>query len=216
MTAAAGRDRKPAAIVNHLNLDERLGLFTMLLKKYEEAGYLINANLNEPCSGGALKAYRGELIVVEGEMIDASGRRKPPLKVLQQASMLADDSQIKFLSGMLDDVTDLSALLARFGDDMGSETLCVIFTLNIDKAASLIHGSSNVHLLPMDDGLPWPELMQLAGLEKADIKNLSPADKVQAVYRELTGFRPRNALSVELPAVASLNNGKRREIRGAV
>ena len=37
----------------------------MLLKKYEEAGYQINANLQEACSGGKLNAYRGELIIVE-------------------------------------------------------------------------------------------------------------------------------------------------------
>ncbi|MBK9615619.1 MAG: hypothetical protein IPO35_08935 [Uliginosibacterium sp.] len=68
----------------------------------------------------------------------------------------------------------------------------------------------------MDDGLPWSELMQLAGLEKADIKNLAPADKVRAVFRELTGFRPRGAATVELAALPALSNGKQREIRGAV
>ena len=58
--------------------------------------------------------------------------------------------------------------------------------------------------------------MQLAGLEKADIKSLSSPDKVYAVFRELTGFRPRNAASLALAEVAALSNGKRREIRGAV
>ncbi|MDP5238059.1 hypothetical protein Q9Q94_00865 [Uliginosibacterium sp. 31-16] len=187
----------------------------MLLKKYDEAGCLINANLNEACSGG-LKAFRGELIVVEGEMLDNSGRRKPPLKVLQQAAILADDSRLRFVSGMLDDVADVPVFLERYGKDMGSDTLVVIFVPNIDKPASLALGGTLVHLVSMDDGLPWPELMQLAGLEKADIKSLSPADKVQAVFKELTGFRPRNAVSVELASVAALNNGKRREIRGAV
>ncbi|GAB2880886.1 hypothetical protein GCM10027046_06320 [Uliginosibacterium flavum] len=188
----------------------------MLLKKYADAGYQINANLNETCSGAPLKAYRGEMIVIEGEVIDAATQRKAPAKILQQAVLLADDTQIKFLAGMLDDVNDVPALLGRYGDDMGCDTLCVIFALNIDKAASLSHGNSKVHLVPMDDGLPWPELMQLAGLEKGDIKSLSPADKVQAVFKELTGFRPRNSSNVELAGIAALNNGKRREIRGAV
>lgn len=187
----------------------------MLLKKYDEAGYLINANLNEACSGG-LTAFRGELVVVEGEMLDNTGRRKPPLKVLQQAAILADDNQLKFVSGMLDDVADVPVFLERYGKNMSRDTLVVIFVPNIDKPASLGVASTQVHLVSMEDGLPWPELMQLAGLEKADIKSLSPADKVQAVFKELSGFRPRNAISVDLAAVAALNNGKRREIRGAV
>lgn len=188
----------------------------MLLKQYEQAGYPINANLNEACSGGKLHAYRGELIVVEGEMLDASGRRKPPQTVLQQAAVLADDSQLKFFSGMLENVADVPALLERYGKDMAADTLSLIFVVNIDKAAIFDHYTSTVYLIPMDEGLPWSELMQLAGLEKADVKNLSPADKVQAVYRELASFRPRNALSVALADVPALANGKQREMRGAV
>lgn len=188
----------------------------MLLKKYAEAACLINANLNEACSDGKLKAYRGELFVEEGKLLDASSQRKSPAKLLQQTVMLADDSQIKFLAGMLDDVADIPALLARYGKEMAADTLSVIFVINIDKPAVFDHYTSTVYLLPMDSGLPWSELMQLAGLEKADVKSLSPADKVQAVYRELTSFRPRNAITVALADVPALSNGKQREIRGAV
>ncbi|MBS1208427.1 MAG: hypothetical protein H6R19_825 [Proteobacteria bacterium] len=188
----------------------------MPLKDYEARGLLLNANLNEPCSDGKLTAYRGELILVEGEVIDAAGRRKPPAKILQQVSLLADAGQLRFISGMIDDVADLPVFISQYGKDIAVDTLSLLFVLNIDKPASLSHGSSTVYLLPLDDGLPWSELMQLAGLEKADIKSLSSADKVQAIYRELTGFHPRNAVSVELATVASLSNGKRREIRGAI
>ena len=188
----------------------------MLLNKYEQAGYLCNANLNEPCTDSKLQAFRGELIVMEGEMLDASGRRKPPLTVLPQVALLADENRLQFIAGMLENVADIPALLARYGEDIGGDTLGVIFVYNIDKAVTLNHHGSNLHLIPMDDGLPWSELMQLAGLEKADIKNLAPADKVRAVFRELTGFRPRGAATVELAALPALSNGKQREIRGAV
>ncbi|MDO6388073.1 MULTISPECIES: hypothetical protein [unclassified Uliginosibacterium] len=188
----------------------------MLLKKYEEAGHLFNANLFEACSDGKLEAYRGELILLEGAMLDTSGRRKPPLKVLQQAAMLADDSQLKFFTGMLDDVADVPTLLERYGKDMAADTLSVIFVVNINKPAIFDYYTSTVYLIPMDDGLPWSELMQLAGLEKADVKSLSSPDKIQAVYRELTSFRPRNAVSVALADVPALSNGKQREMRGAV
>lgn len=188
----------------------------MLIQHYESRGLLINANLSEPCSQGTLNAYRGEMIVVEGEMLDASGRRKPPLKVLQQAAVLSDDTTLKFVSGLIEDLADLPAFLDRYGSDIHNDSLCLIFVYNIDKAVTLVHGHATLHLLPMDDGLPWSELMQLAGLEKGDIKSLSPADKVYAVYRELSGFRPRGTANVDMAALAELSNGKQREIRGAV
>lgn len=188
----------------------------MLLKKYEDAGYLINSNLKEACSGGKLTAYRGELIVVEGEMLDSSGRRKPPQKVLQQAAVLADENQLKFVTGLVEDVADIPTLLERYGKDMAADTLSMIFVVNIDKPAIFSSYTSTVFLLPMDDGLPWSELMQFAGLEKADIKSLSSPDKVQAIYRELASFRPRGAVTVALADVPALSNGKQREMRGAV
>ena len=136
--------------------------------------------------------------------------------MLQQAAVLADETQLKFVTGLVDDVASIPVLLERYGKDMAADTLSVIFVINIDKPAIFDYYTSTVFLLPMDDGLPWSELMQLAGLEKADVKSLSPADKVQAVYRELTSFRPRNAVNVALADVPTLANGKQREIRGAV
>ena len=55
----------------------------MSLDRYEP--FFFNANFKEAASSAGLVAYRGELILQEGEVADANGRRKPPTEVLKQA-----------------------------------------------------------------------------------------------------------------------------------
>lgn len=188
----------------------------MLIKHYEERGLLFNSNLTERCTQEALDAYRGELILIEGEVADASGRRRPPVKVLLQVAALASADKLRFLSGYIENACDLPLVVARFGADMRADTQCVIFVYDIAKPVTVSAGELTLHLVPLEEGLVWTELMELAALEKADVKGLSSADKVFAVYRELLSFRPRGAISAELSAAAGLGSGKQREMRGAV
>ncbi|MFZ1246593.1 MAG: hypothetical protein WAR41_16140 [Azonexus sp.] len=53
----------------------------MSLDRYESLFF--NANFKEASSEPGLIAYRGELILQEGEVADANGRRKPPTEVLK-------------------------------------------------------------------------------------------------------------------------------------
>lgn len=188
----------------------------MLIKQYEEHGLFFNANLTERCTKDVLDVYRGELILVEGEVGDSSGRRKPPSKVLLQAVAIGGESKLVFLSGMIENVADLSLVIERFGPDMQADSQSVIFVYDIAKSLTVSAGELTLHLVPLDDGLVWTELMELATLEKGDVKGLSSADKAYAVYRELISFRPRGAASVDLATALTLGSGKQRALRGAV
>ena len=187
----------------------------MLLKDYEQQGLLFNSNLTEPCTDGNLTAYRGEFVIQQGEVTDAAGRRSPPTKVLGQAVILANE-HLSFVAGMLGDVADTAALLNLLSPNMQADTLITLFVFNIDKPITLTGQTGTVHLLPLHDGLAWTELMELAALEKSDIKNLTPADKALAVFRELISYKPRNAATIDLEQALKLGNGKTREVRGAV
>lgn len=188
----------------------------MLIQNYERAGRLFNSNLAERCTTEALDAYRGELIIVDGEVADSSGRRKPPLKVLQQVAALGGEDRLRFLSGYLENAADVASLLEKYGADIHADTLCIIFVYDIARAATIRAGEITLQLVPLEEGLVWSELMEHAALEKSDVKNLSSADKVFAVYRELTGFRPRGASTVDLATGLTLGSGKQRALRGPV
>ena len=60
----------------------------MLLNTYEQNGRLFNMNFIEE-AGAGVSGYRGELVLVQGEVGDSAGRRKPPVSVIEQAVMLA-------------------------------------------------------------------------------------------------------------------------------
>lgn len=188
----------------------------MLFKDYEARGLLFNTNLTERCTTEALDVYRGELILVEGEVSDSSGRRAPPACVLQQAVAMADDKQLRFLSGSLVEVARVATVLEKYGQELFVGSLVILFVFDLAKPLTVSTPQCTVHLLPLEEGLTWNELVDLAALEKGDLKSLSSADKVLAVYRELIGFRPRGTSDVTLPQALAASTGRQRVLRGPV
>ena len=62
----------------------------MLLERYQESEKLFNVNFVAD-AGAGLAGYRGELVLVAGEVGDSAGRRKPPVKVLKEAVLQVDE-----------------------------------------------------------------------------------------------------------------------------
>lgn len=185
----------------------------MLLDRYEHLFF--NSNFKEAASDAGWAAYRGELVVKEGEVADAQGRRKPPVELLKQAAALACGDELKLLTGSLDELQYMSSLLETYGADIKAGTLVVLFTVNIDKPfVSPINGASVV-FIPLVQGMAWNELIDTVGLEKSDFKGQSSADKVVTVYNALKSHKfkyPEIALE---EALKTTNNAK-RETHGAI
>lgn len=185
----------------------------MLLKDYEQKGLFFNTQLAEPCSDAKFEAWRGDLILIGRE--DGNVKLPQP-KVMPQAVLLGSEGKIAFLSGLLERIADLPLLLSRIGGEVTATTLAILFVIDIDKPVIASFNGAELKLEALAEGLPWTELMQLAGLEKADVKNLSTPDKIKRVYEELLDYKPRNVASVSVEAATALSNGKLREVRGAV
>lgn len=185
----------------------------MLLDSYEHLFF--NANFKEAASEAGWAAYRGELIIKEGEIGDAQGRRKPPVELLKQAAALACGDELKLLTGSLDELQFMPSLMDKYGPAINAGTLVVLFTVNIDKPfISPINGASFV-FIPLVQGMAWNELIDLVALEKSDFKGQSAADKVVTVYNALKSHKfkyPEVALE---EAMKTTNNAK-RETHGAV
>ena len=92
----------------------------MLLNTYEQNGCLFNMNFIEEASAG-VSGYRGELVLVQGEVADSAGRRKPPVSVIEQVVMLADADKIKMLSGLLHDLAELEHFFSSYAADLDSK-----------------------------------------------------------------------------------------------
>lgn len=187
----------------------------MLLDRYETDQLMFNMNFKEATTTAGVTAYRGELVIIEGEVGDAQGRRKPPVAVLRQASLLAEGDKLAFLSGSLDDILNIKDLLGKFQADFKAGATIVLFVVNIPQPVSFEEAGAKFYLVPMQDGLAWTELCEMLGLEKGDFKGQSAADKVLTVYQALADFKPKYAASTLADAIASRNDTK-REARGPV
>lgn len=169
----------------------------MLLKKYDEQALLFNTNFLEETSDGGV-AYRGELVIQEGEVADAQGRRKPPVSLLLGAVVLEQDDKIKLLVGLLNELELMEPLLEKFGGDFADDMASMIFVRNIGNPIVLDTAGKTFFLIPLDEGIPWNEAIEELALEKSDFKGQSAADKLVTLYNEMSSFRAKGeTLSLE-------------------
>lgn len=187
----------------------------MLFDRYVQNGQLFNTNFVEAATRPGFAASRGDLALVEGEIGDAQGRRKPPTEVLRQAVLLSEGDKLALFSGSLDDILQLPTLVAKYQPDFHAGTMIVLFVVNIPAPAILITETVRITLIPLQDGMVWNELTDLVALEKEDFKGLSVADKVLKVFDCLADFKPKYPQAT-LESVIAGRTSARREGRGPV
>ena len=185
----------------------------MSLARYEKLYF--NANFEEAATRGGFTAYRGELILKEGEIADAQGRRKPPTEVLKQAVLLADGAGLKLVSGSMDELQQFPLLLDTCGPDLKADTLAILFVVNIPSPFVTALGPATAMCIPLVQGMVWNELADLAALEKGDFKGLSAADKVVTLFEALKDYKAKSPTLALEEALKTTNNAK-RENHGAV
>lgn len=185
----------------------------MLLDRYEPLFF--NANFKEAAGTPGWAAYRGELVLKEGEVADAQGRRKPPHEVLKQAVVLCAGDDLKLLSGSLDELQFFPSLLDKYGADIKPGALVILFTVNIDKPFVATINGAPVVFIPLVQGMVWNELIDLVALEKGDFKGQSAADKVLTLFNALSGYQFKYPEVAVEEAMKTTNNAK-RENHGAI
>ena len=187
----------------------------MLIEKYEQEGLLFNMNFIADGSNGE-KAYRGELIIIEGEIADAQGRRKPPVAIIRHAILLEKDGKLVLAAGFIDKLELLEAFVEKYGADFSPEMKSLIYVVNITKPMQVEVSGVNFVLMPLTDGIAWNELTEELGLEKSDFKGKSTGDKVVTVYEEMGSYSPKYDSVADFAAAMSFTADIQREDRGPV
>ena len=185
----------------------------MLLDRYEQ--YFFNANFREAADEAGWEAYRGELVLKEGEIVDDKGRRKPPHEVLKQVVVLAKGDELKLISGHLDALQHIPGFVEKYAADLKADTIAVLFAVNIDDPFLAKIGEGTVAFIPLVQGMAWNELIDLVALEKGDFKGQSAAEKVVTVFNGFKGHKFKYPETTLDDALKSTNNAK-REMHGAV
>ena len=185
----------------------------MLLEQYKTDRLLFNQNFLSPTSSRQL-GYRGELVIVPGEVADDKGHHKPPVAVMRGAVMLGDE-KLRLLIGALDDIAELPLLAEKYATDFADDMLALIYVVNIDVAALVEIAGVRFILIPLVQGVPWNEVIDELGLEKSDFKGQSAADKIVTLRDELKSYKPKYAEATLDDMLASATDVK-REGWGAV
>lgn len=188
----------------------------MALDKYEQEGLLFNVNFKSAASDSNTTAYRGELVLIEGEVADDKGRRKPPVAIARHAVLLEKESKLAMAVGFIDDLALLKNFVDKFGPDFAPDMCALFYVVNIPDPMQVKIEGVNFILLPLTDGIAWNEMAEELGLEKSDFKGKTPADKVVVAYDELKAYTPK------YPEVGSFDEAMtktadiKREDRGPV
>lgn len=190
----------------------------MLLNRYDERALLTNINIREATTIPSLDAYRGDLVLEEGEVADAMGRRKPPLSVIKQAALLAGEDKITFISGFLEKLEYLPLFYEKYADDLAADLSVVFYVENIPKPIQVEYRGVRHVLMPMieGEGTVWNELNEELALQKSDFKGQSAADKVVTVGNTVKGDYHPKYPEVSWEEALSAVVAVKKELRGAV
>lgn len=186
----------------------------MLIDMYETQGLLFNINFKD-AAGNGMQAYRGDLVLIEGEITDAQGRRKPPIATMVGAGLLAEGDKLKLLSGSLNEIAHLPVLIEKYGAALTPDTIAIVYVVNIKKPMQVEVAGIRFVLLPLDDGMAWNELVDELKLEKSDFKGKSSGEKVLTVYEAAVDYTPKYE-TVALDIALTRGTDAKRVVHGAV
>lgn len=172
----------------------------MLLDRYERENLFFNMNFKE-AAGEGQAAYRGDLVLVEGEVADASGRRKPPTATVRQAVLFTSGDKLVMAAGSLDELSKLEAFTARYAVDFAPGIKLLFFVTNIGAPMQIDLGTATACVLPIEDGMVWTELLEELRLDKDDLKGQSTGGKVGVAYKAFADYKPRGEV---LPLATAL------------
>ena len=186
----------------------------MPLTTYKENGLLTNSNFLEETSDAGTFGYRGELVLIEGEVGDAKGHAKPPVEVVRGVVLLSDD-KLKLVVGAIDRLESINDFLEKYKADFSDDIKIVFFVVDIKDPVQVVIEGANFVLIPLVQGVPWNEIIDELALEKSDFKGQSPADKILTLFAEMQGYQPKYP-TVSLDEALASTEDIVREAWGAV
>jgi len=169
----------------------------MLLADYQAKGLLTVTLVNGETSTKGVYAYRGDLVLKEGEKCESSSNpndRKPPEALLVHSAFIIENDKIVFLNGLLPKLELLPMFVEKYGADLAEGCIALLYIENIAKAMQVELAGVVYKLLPFKDGLVWNEFLEELYIEKHELKNQSAEDKVSVAYAAAKSYKAKGEL----------------------
>lgn len=189
----------------------------MLLNTYESQNLLCNLSVKGATTQAGVEAYRGDLVLEEGDIADDAGRRKPPKSVIKQAAILAKNGKLEMVTGALSDLALVATFVEKYKHDLAPDVRTLFYVENIGKTLTIdVDGIVNLLQPHEEGGAVWSLLMEDLRLDKEDFKGQTPEDKVITIYDALVDYKPKSESPSLKDALATCVVESRRETRGPV
>ena len=140
-------------------------------------------SFNDTLSDG-LNGYRGALIVEEGKQLSPD-RKLPPKIQLKQVIMVSDDSGIKFLTCELESFNHFVPMFEKYKEFFTPDSVNVLYVTDLDGNGTFTYEGVEFTAIMLDESSVWNEILELADLEKGDMKKLNASEKIEKVYEEI-------------------------------
>ncbi|EXJ16317.1 hypothetical protein [Imhoffiella purpurea] len=187
----------------------------MLLDTYQEQERFWLKNLFGATSNPGMQAFRGEFVVLEGELKAAAGKRTPPRALIKQAVLLANADKLLMVAGSFESVDELPEFISRFKGDLDPECVPVFYIDNLAESCQIEVEGNRYVLIQYRDGVVWNELSESYYIDKHDLKGLSGEDKVVTLFEAGKSYKPNFPVKT-LDEVLATKTDAKREAWGAV
>lgn len=143
----------------------------------------------QPSFNGSLAqemiGYRGALIIEEGKQISPD-RKLPPKIQARQVIMISKEEKIKFFACELESFNDFKPMFEKYKQFFDSEGIYILYVTDLDGNGTFEYEGIKFTAIMLDESSVWNELLNLASLEKSDMKQFKKQDqKVEKLYDEL-------------------------------
>jgi len=186
------------------------------IKKYEQDGLLLNISFVSDASTSGFSAFRGRLALVEPEAGDQAGNRKTPAIVMEHVVLMDKEEKLILAAGSLNKLEQLNNFVEMYKADFSPEMTAIMYIVDLTEPLQVELEGINFALIPMQEGITWNELLDEADLDKRDLKKMSSADKVYAVWDEIKGFKSKASLVSMDEALTKTDPNLTRVERGAL
>ncbi len=159
----------------------------MLLANYDKEGLLFITSVLGKTSDKKYTAFRGDLILIQGELND--GVHMPPKLLLNQAAVLATDEKFVFVNGMFHELAQVPEFISKYKTALTPETVLLMYVENIKDNMQIELDGFTFKFVPYRDGMVWNETLEFLYIEKADLKGQSAEDKVVTAYEAAKSFK---------------------------
>lgn len=128
--------------------------------------------------------YRGSLVITEGKVLSAD-KQLPPKATAKQVIAISDAEKLTFFAAELVTMNDFEPMMEKYKEFFTPDTLTYLFIIDLDKPVSLEYNGVKITAIPLDESSVWNELLDIADLEKSELKRMSTEEKTDTLVSEV-------------------------------